>query len=101
MRRLVEALEAFSQAAGEDVAVVFDGRAVEMPAAGSVAVQFAASADDAIVARVAADGDSPTLTVVTSDVELSRRVCAHGARVLGAGSFRRGLETPSSGADLS
>lgn len=92
MRRLVEALGAFAQRTGEEVAVVFDGRAAQMAGAGSVAVEFAASADDAIAARVAADGAPSTLAVVTSDAELSRRVRAHGARVLGAGSFRRRLD---------
>ena len=49
-------------------------------------------ADDEIVARVAADPDPAGITVVTSDAELQRRVRELGAKVEGAGTFRRRLE---------
>ena len=72
-RRLLEELEGLE---GE-VSVVFDEKGLV--------------ADDEIVARVAADPDPASLTVVTSDAELQRRVREHGASVEGAGSFRRRL----------
>ena len=73
-QRLLEELEGLE---GE-VSVVFDEKGLV--------------ADDEIVARVAADADPGSLTVVTSDAELGRRVREHGASVEGAGSFRRRLE---------
>ena len=92
MERLVRALEAVSG----DVAVVFDGKPFEL-ASDHVEVAFASrrgrdAADDDIAARVAADPDPATLTVVTSDSELERRVRIHGANVEGASVFRRRLE---------
>jgi predicted RNA-binding protein with PIN domain len=92
MERLVRSLEAVSG----DVAVVFDGKPFELKSE-CVDVAFASrsgrnAADDDIAARVAADPDPATLTVVTSDGELERRVRAAGANVEGAGAFRRRLE---------
>jgi predicted RNA-binding protein with PIN domain len=100
MARLVAGLDAFARATGEEVAVVFDGRERDVGQAGAagVAVAFAPgarnAADDAIAARVAADADPATLTVVTSDRELARRVRAAGAQVTGAGGFRDRLPEP-------
>jgi predicted RNA-binding protein with PIN domain len=95
-RRIVAGLEAFAEATGDEVAVVFDGKpfAVEP---GRVDVGWANragcdAADDAIAARVAEDPDPSTLTVVTSDAGLAERVRAHGAAVEGAGGFRRRLD---------
>jgi uncharacterized protein YaiI (UPF0178 family) len=48
------------------------------------------AADDEIVRLVEAEPDA---VVVTSDAELASRVRALGARVEGAGSFRRWLES--------
>ena len=94
MRSLVCALEAFAAATGDEVAVVLDGRPMKLAAGERTAIEvaFAPSADDAIAARVAADLDPGTLTVVTSDAELRRRVAPHGAAVAGAGAFRRSLD---------
>ncbi|WP_027007764.1 NYN domain-containing protein [Conexibacter woesei] len=100
MARLVAALDAFAAGSGEEVAVVFDGRerAVGQDGAPRVTVGFAPggrnAADDAVAARVAADGDPATLTVVTSDRELASRVRAAGAHVAGAGGFRDRLPEP-------
>jgi predicted RNA-binding protein with PIN domain len=95
MRRLIDALERFAAETGDDVAVVFDGRPFEFQAGGRVNVGFAPggrnAADDAIAERVADDPDPGSLTVVTSDGELTERVRAAGADVVTAGSFRRGL----------
>ena len=75
--------------------MVFDGRPFDIDG-GAVDVRFAArsgpdAADDDIaeLARRAPEG----LTVVSSDADLVRRVEAAGARTLGAGTFRRRLDT--------
>ncbi len=91
MERLAGELERLD---GE-VAVVFDGRPFDIES-GRVEVAFASrsgpgAADDDIAARVAADADPRSLTVVTSDADLARRVREHGAAVEGASAFRRRL----------
>jgi predicted RNA-binding protein with PIN domain len=96
MRRLVELLERFAEETGDEVAVVFDGRPFELDESRRVAVGFAPggrnAADDAIAERVAEEPDSGSLTVVTSDGELTERVRAAGADVVTAGRFRSRLE---------
>jgi predicted RNA-binding protein with PIN domain len=99
MRRLVGELDRYARARGEPVVVVFDGpRSPRSPRSRRhVQVEFTPdsrpdAADEVIAARVAADPDPSTLTVVTSDARLAKRVRAHGAGVIGAGSFRRRLE---------
>jgi predicted RNA-binding protein with PIN domain len=96
-RRLAEELAEFAAAGGDEVAVVFDGKPFELEAPG-VDVAFASrrgpdAADDDIAGRVAADGDPGSLSVVTSDEGLAERVRAHGAEVIGAGAFRRRMES--------
>jgi rRNA-processing protein FCF1 len=91
MKRLVRELESLD---GE-VAVVFDGQPVEIQS-DRVDVAFASrsgrnAADDDIAARVAAEANPRSLTVVTSDADLARRVRENGARVEGASTFRRRL----------
>ena len=96
MRDLIERLEAFAEASGDQVAVVFDGRPFELEEGGRVEVGFAPggrnAADDAIADWVADDPDPGSLTVVTSDRELTDRVRAAGAEVVGASSFRGRLD---------
>ena len=96
MRRLVDELERFAGATGDEVAVVFDGRPFELDDGGRVEVGFAPggrnAADYAIADWVAADADPATITVVTSDAELERSVRGHGADVIGSGAFRRRLD---------
>jgi predicted RNA-binding protein with PIN domain len=92
MKRLVGELESLD---GE-VAVVFDGKPFDIES-DRVDVAFASrrgrnAADDDIAARVASDPDPRSLTVVTSDGDLERRVRASGANVEGAGAFRRRLD---------
>lgn len=90
---LAAELTDFAEATGDEVAVVFDGKAPEPDdGAAGVPVHWAPSADDRIVALVAADADPASLSVVTSDRELARRVAAGGATPTGAGSFRRRLD---------
>ena len=81
---------------GDEVTVVFDGRELDPPIeAVGVEVGYAPggpnSADDRIVEIVRADSDPASLTVVTSDGELERRVSELGAAIVGAGEFRRRL----------
>ena len=96
MERLVSLLSAFADETGEPLTVVFDGRPFDLSAE-SVQVEFAAgrgpnAADHDIAARVEADADPGSITVVTSDRELAGRVCSAGAQVLGSGPFRRRLD---------
>ena len=104
MRRLLGELEAFAEATGDEVEVVFDGRPFELDGGGAVEVGFAPggrdAADHAIADMVAADPDPAAITVVTSDAELERRVREHGAQVLGAGAFRRRLDDGPPGRTL-
>jgi predicted RNA-binding protein with PIN domain len=93
MRDLVEALERFAAATGEPVTVVFDSRPFELEGEG-VEIRFATrrgpnAADDDIAALAKEAAEPAELRVVTSDADLSRRVEAAGAQVVGAGSFRR------------
>jgi nicotinic acid mononucleotide adenylyltransferase/predicted RNA-binding protein with PIN domain len=99
-RRLVASLQSLAARTGDEVTVVFDGRPVADLAEGrhdGVRVAYARRAgrdagDDRIVEEVSADDDPGSLTVVTSDRELSQRVRALGAEVEGAGALTRELE---------
>jgi predicted RNA-binding protein with PIN domain len=51
------------------------------------------AADDDIARLVRSDPDPDTLTVVTSDADLTDRVKGLGAEVVSAGSFRRKLDS--------
>jgi predicted RNA-binding protein with PIN domain len=91
-RALLERLESFARRAGDEVTVVFDGRPFDLSPGGAVEVVFAPSADDAIVQALTAESEVASITVVTSDRELAQRARAEGAKVTGAGGFRRRLE---------
>jgi predicted RNA-binding protein with PIN domain len=98
MRELVEELKAFAERSGDPVTVVLDGKPFDLEGGDRVAVRFASrrgpnAADDDIAALVAADSDPGDLSVVTSDGDLTRRVREAGATVVGAGNFRRGLDS--------
>jgi predicted RNA-binding protein with PIN domain len=81
----------------DEVTVVFEGRQVPDLAPGyhgGVQVLYARrrgpnAADDRIVEEVAADADPASLTVVTSDRDLIRRVQELGASVVGPRSLPR------------
>jgi predicted RNA-binding protein with PIN domain len=96
MRRLVEELDEFARATGEEVAVVLDGKPFELPEADRVRVDFAPggpnAADRAIARLVRDDADPGSITVATSDRELEDEVRAAGAEVIGSGAFRRRLD---------
>jgi predicted RNA-binding protein with PIN domain len=97
MRALVDELDAFAERSGEAVTVVFDGKPFELEAGGGVSVEFASrrgpnAADDDIAALVERDEDAASLSVVTSDGDLARRVRAAGAKIVGSGEFRSRLD---------
>ena len=99
VRRLIEELDRYGRATGEDVTVVFDRRPRDVSPGrhGAVAVAFASrrgrnAADDEIVELVADDEAPGTLRVVTSDRGLIERVGSLGAEVASATSFRRRLD---------
>jgi predicted RNA-binding protein with PIN domain len=92
VRRLASQLQSLaSSAVDERFAVVFDGRPLDDLPEGvhhGVLVAYAMragrnAADDRIADEVARDHDPSTLTVITSDAELRRRVAELGANVEG------------------
>jgi predicted RNA-binding protein with PIN domain len=96
MRDLVEELDAFAGREGDEITVVFDGRPFDLVSP-RVGVRFASrggrdAADDDIAELVEGDAEPATLSVVTSDADLARRVRDRGAAVVGAGEFRRRLD---------
>jgi predicted RNA-binding protein with PIN domain len=97
MRGLVERLNKFASSAGEQVVVVFDGRPFDLAGGEGVSVCFASragrnAADDDIAALAERDDDPGSLSVVTSDGDLARRVRDAGATVVGAGAFLSRLD---------
>jgi predicted RNA-binding protein with PIN domain len=97
MRELATELGSFAAATGDEVTVVFDGKPFDVDSSEGVSVRFAArrgpnAADDDIAALVDRDDDPGSLSVVTSDGDLARRVRDAGATVVGAGEFRRRLD---------
>jgi predicted RNA-binding protein with PIN domain len=97
MARLVDRLERWSAATGDDVTVVFERK--PNPPLRSPVVEVAHapkagpnSADDEIVRRVRADPNPSSIRVVTSDHVLSDLVHALGATVQPAASFRDLIE---------
>jgi predicted RNA-binding protein with PIN domain len=98
MLRLVDALERWAAAEGDDVVVVFE-RAPSPPIRSTVIEVAHApkpkanAADDEIVRRLKADPDPHAVRVVTSDRALTERAHAAGATVEGADSFRSRIES--------
>ncbi len=93
MVRLVDRLERWVAAEGDDVTVVFERK--PSPPLHSTVIEVAHapkprpnSADDEIVRRVRADPDPARVRVVTSDHALSDMVRAAGATVEPASGFR-------------
>jgi len=97
MVRLVDLLERWVAAEGDDLCVVFErppsppirSRLVEVAHAPRARAN---SADDEIVRRIAADAQPSTIRVVTSDRWLADAARAAGATVIGAESFRAQLD---------
>jgi predicted RNA-binding protein with PIN domain len=99
MVRLVDMLERWAAADGEEVTVVFEQP--PSPPISSTVIEVAHaprprrdSADDEIVRRLVADPEPGRVRVVTSDRWLADRVHAAGATVHPAASFRSQLEDP-------
>ena len=97
MLRLVDMLERWAAAEGEDVVVVFE-RAPSPPIRSTVIEVTHApkpkpdAADDEIVRRLRAESQPSAVRVVTSDRWLAGRASAAGASVEGAETFRTRLE---------
>ena len=99
VRRLIQELDRYAAATGEDVTVIFDRRPpdVQPGGHGAAVVTFASrpgrnAADDEIVRVLAADPVPSSVRVVTSDKRLAERARALGARVRSSGGFRRRLD---------
>lgn len=98
-RALMEELARFAKVKGARVTVVFDGAPEKHFGDGSsyrgVRLFYAekgSNADERIKGLVEATRERRTLRVVTSDRALADYVRRCGARVLGAGEFRRRME---------
>lgn len=96
-RRLVERLERFAAARDVPVTVIFDGRAIDAGGGERVHVAFASrdgrnAADDDIARLVVGHPDPGSLTIVTSDRDLAKRVTDDGAHVVGAGALLAELD---------
>ncbi|HWB73207.1 MAG TPA: NYN domain-containing protein [Egibacteraceae bacterium] len=93
VRRLLGQLQRLAAASPQSVTLVLDGRPLPDLAEGDhggVTVRYAErghSADDRIVAMVAADPDPASLEVVTADRGLRERVGECGAGVSGPGGL--------------
>jgi predicted RNA-binding protein with PIN domain len=97
MARLVDELERFVGASGDDVTVVFERR--PRPPLSSPLVEIAHApkprrdaADDEILRRLRDDPDPHAVTVVTSDRMLADLARGLGARVEPAATFRDRLD---------
>jgi predicted RNA-binding protein with PIN domain len=96
VRRLIQELDRYAAATGEDVTVVFDRRPPDVSpgAHGAVLVAFASrrgrdAADDEIVRMLAEDRAPHSFRVVTSDRRLVERARHLGAGVMSVAAFRR------------
>jgi predicted RNA-binding protein with PIN domain len=93
MVALVERLDRWASAQGEDVTVVFERPPATAITSSVIEVAHAPraaanSADDQIVRLVQADGRPERIRVVTSDNGLTDRIAALGASAYPAASFR-------------
>jgi predicted RNA-binding protein with PIN domain len=97
MLRLVDMLERWAAAEGDDVTVVFERP--PRPPIRSTVIEVAHApkpranaADDEIVRRLRAEPEPGLVVVVTSDRWLADTVSAIGAAVVGADAFRSRIE---------
>lgn len=98
MFRLVDQLERWAAAEGEDVVVVFERQPSPPIRSTVIDIRHAPkpklnAADDEIVRILKADDNPAAVRVVTSDRALSERAYAAGATVEGADSFRTRIES--------
>ena len=99
MVKLVDALERWAAADGDDVVVVFEQPPRPPIVSSVIEVAHAKrarpnSADDEIVRRVKLEPDPSSIRVVTSDGVLSQQVSAAGASVYPSSTFRAELDAP-------
>ena len=97
MVKLVDLLERWAAAEGEDVMVVFEQPPRPPIASTVIEVAYARraranSADDEIVRRLRAAPDPASVRVVTSDGVLSQQVHAAGASVYPSATFRAQID---------
>ncbi|HYN17141.1 MAG TPA: NYN domain-containing protein [Actinomycetes bacterium] len=99
VRRLIDELDRFVAATGDQVTVVFDRRPPDLSPGrhGAVEVAFASrhgrnAADDEIVTMVGGSPEPGRQLVVTSDRRLAERVRDLGAGVEPSGRFRRRID---------
>jgi predicted RNA-binding protein with PIN domain len=99
VRRLIEELDRYAAATGEEVTVVFDRQPPHVPpgAHGAAVVAFASrrgrdAADDEIVGMLADDQAPASFRVVTSDRGLAERARQLGASVTSSPWFRRRMD---------
>lgn len=97
MAALVDRLDRWAAAQGDDVTVVFERPPSTATPASVVEIAYAPraaanSADDEIVRRLRADPRPRDVRVVTSDKGLSERVLSLGASVHPAAGFRDLIE---------
>lgn len=97
LRDLTALLDAWAETTGDEVTVVFDKApaGLEPPArVRTVTARWKGrnAADHEIEELVEGDADPASITVVTSDKRLAESVTAAGARVVGAGRFRKRLD---------
>jgi predicted RNA-binding protein with PIN domain len=98
MLRLVDQLERWAAAEGEDVIVVFERKPSPPIRSTVIEVMHAPkpkvnAADDEIVRLLKAADHPHAIRVVTSDRGLSERAYAQGASVEGSDSFRSRIES--------
>jgi predicted RNA-binding protein with PIN domain len=98
MAALVESVDLWASAQGDDVTVVFERPPKTTIGSSLVVVAYAPkaaanSADDEIVRMIAADAQPHEINVVTSDKGLVNRVASLGASTYPSASFR-GLIDP-------
>jgi predicted RNA-binding protein with PIN domain len=98
MVKLVDRLERWAAADGEDVTVVFEQPPRPPIRSSVVDVVWARrprpdSADDEIMRRLRLEPDPSSVRVVTSDGVLALQVHAAGASVYPSAAFRRQIET--------
>jgi predicted RNA-binding protein with PIN domain len=98
MLKLVDQLERWAAAEGEDVTVVFERQ--PSPPIRSTVIEVAHApkpkanaGDDEIIRRLKADDEPHAVRVVTSDRGLSERAYTAGATVEGSDSFRNRIES--------
>ena len=97
MRAFAAAVDDYAAVSSENVTIVFDKDPGSLPAVEHVSVVLARrrgrNAADYEIEQIVSGAETPSsFTVVTSDKRLVEKVRSLGARVTGAGAFRRRLD---------